>query len=222
MPLSPKIGHMGRLTTVSPSGPETGRKAAYFARNRAALIAATQILLGDKGWNSTIDEVAEHAGVSVSTVYKHFETKELLFETCITEAWNDWETWAFAIVAETKDPLEQLVLPMRLMVRTDKTHPIFAKMFGTNLGPVADLVPQFTKNLGLHLRELAKTGVISIDNSEIRISNMKAILLRAFQEYIKSPNGKVADADLAIELGLPLLGISAAKAKSLMKMPLPI
>ena len=204
------------------SGPESGRKAAYFARNRAALISATQILLGDKGWQATIDEVAEHAGVSVSTVYKHFETKELLFETCITEAWNDWETWAFALVAASQDPFEQLVLPMRLMVRTDKTHPIFAKMFATNLGPVAELVPQFTKNLGLHFRKLAESGVISIDNPDIRISNMKAILLRAFQEHVKNPNGDVANADLAIELGLGLLGISASKAKELMQLSLPI
>jgi AcrR family transcriptional regulator len=213
---------MVKTSDSAPIGPEAGRKAAYFARNRAALISATQILLGETGWQATIDEVAEHAGVSVSTVYKHFETKELLFETCITEAWNEWEIWAFSLVAESKDPLEQLVLPMRLMVRTYKTHPVFAKMYAMNLGQVAELVPQFTKNLGLHLHQLAKSGVISIDNAEIRISNMKAILLRAFQEHVKNPKGKVSDADLAIELGLPLLGIAAAKAKKLMELPLPI
>jgi AcrR family transcriptional regulator len=213
---------MWKLSENPPVGPEAGRKAAYFARNRAALISATQILLGDKGWNATIDEVAANAGVSVSTVYMHFETKELLFETCITEAWNDWEQWAFSLVAESKDPLEQLVLPMRLMVRTYKTHPTFANMYATNLGQVAELVPQFTMNLGLHIRNLVKSGAISIDNAEIRISNMKAILLRAFQEHVKNPKGKVSDADLAIELGLPLLGIAPAKAKALMELPLPI
>ena len=205
-----------------PSGPESGRKAAYFARNRAALISATQVPLGDKGWTATIDEVAEHAGVSVSTVYKHFETKELLFESCISEAWNEWEQWAFALVAESKDPLEQLVLPMRLMVRTYKTHPTFAKMYATNLGQVAELVPTFTKNLGLHLRRLAASGSISIDHPDTRINNMKAILLRAFEEHVKNPKGKVADADLAIELGLPILGIAPAKARALMELPLPI
>lgn len=203
-------------------GPEAGRKAAYFARNRAAIVSTTQVLLGDLGWQATIDQVAEHAGVSVSTIYKHFETKEQLFETCITEAWGDWEKWAFALVAESDDPFEQLVLPMRLMLRTDITHPIFAKMFATNLGPVAELVPQFTKNLGLHLRKLAESGVITVDNLDIRIRNMKAILLRAFQDHIQDPKGEISDADLAIELGLPLLGISPAKAKSLMALPLPI
>jgi len=85
---------MGKMNEPAATGPEGGRKAAYFARNRAALIAATQVLLGDKGWNATIDEVAANAGVSVSTVYKHFETKDLLFETCAVDAWTDFESWA--------------------------------------------------------------------------------------------------------------------------------
>lgn len=212
---------MGKTIKGPGLDPAVGRKAAYFARNRAALISATQVLLGEKGWHSTIDEVAEHAAVSVSTIYKHFDTKENLFETCITEAWQEWEKWAFSLVSESKDPFEQFVLPMRLMIRVQKTHPIFAKMFAKNLGPVSELVPQFTKNLGLHMRKLVKSGVVTIDNPDIRISNMKAILLRAFQEQVQNPKGKTSDAELAIELGLPLLGIAPSKAKSLMALPLP-
>jgi AcrR family transcriptional regulator len=61
-----------------------GRKSAYVARNRRALLLATQRVLSTIGPEATIDEVAAQAQVAVSTIYQHFESKELLFSTAIT------------------------------------------------------------------------------------------------------------------------------------------
>jgi AcrR family transcriptional regulator len=212
-----------RETTGKPVvGPEAGRKAAYFARNRAALISATQILLGDKGWNATIDEVAANAGVSVSTVYKHFETKDLLFETCAIEGWNEFEAWALQRAINFRDPLEQLVVPMRLMIRGQMSHPVLAQMLAKNVAEFTALVPLFTKNLGNHMRELVKAKVLDIDHPDLRIMNLKAVLIRIFFLQLENPKPKQAEADLALSLALPMIGISPAKAKALMELPLPI
>jgi AcrR family transcriptional regulator len=219
---SPKIVTMGKSSEKAPVGPEAGRKAAYFARNRAALISATQVLLGEKGWNATIDEVAAHAGVSVSTVYKHFETKDLLFETCAIESWNEFEAWALQLAINFKDPLEQLVVPMRLMIRGQMSHPVLAQMLAKNVAEFTALVPLFTKNLGNHMRELVKAKVLEIDNPDLRIMNLKAVLIRVFFLQLESPKPKQAEADLALSLALPMIGISPAKAKALMELPLPI
>ena len=213
---------MVKVTQELAAGPETGRKAAYFARNRAALVAATQVLLGDKGWNATIDEVAEHAGVSVSTVYKHFESKDLLFETCAVDAWSNFESWALELAAQYKDPLEQLVVPMRLMIRGQKTHPVLAQMLAKNVAEFTALVPLFTKNLGIHMRELVKAKVLDIDHPDLRIMNLKAVLIRIFFLQLESAKEKQSEADLALSLALPMIGISPAKAKALMELPLPI
>jgi AcrR family transcriptional regulator len=213
---------MGETTEKPGAGPQSGRKAAYFARNRAALISATQVLLGAKGWNATIDEVAAHAGVSVSTVYKHFETKELLFETCAIDAWNEFEAWALELAKNSKDPLEQLVLPMRLMVRGQKSHPVLAQMLAKNVAEFTALVPLFTKNLGIHMRGLVKAKVLEIDHPDIRIMNLKAVLMRIFFFQLENPNAKQTEADLALSLALPMIGISPAKAKALMELPLPV
>ena len=48
------------MSAKADAAPEKGRKAAYFARNRAALVLATQDLLGEKGWVATIEEVASN------------------------------------------------------------------------------------------------------------------------------------------------------------------
>ena len=213
---------MAKSNDSEASGPEAGRKAAYFARNRAALISATQVLLGDKGWTATIDEVAEHAGVSVSTVYKHFETKELLFETCAIEGWNEFEAWALQLAAECKDPLEQLVVPMRLMIRGQKSHPVLAQMLAKNVAEFTALVPLFTKNLGNHMRELVKAKVLEIDHPDLRIMNLKAVLIRIFFLQLENPKAKQSESDLALSLALPMIGISPTKAKALMELPLPI
>lgn len=213
---------MGKTNDPAASGPEAGRKAAYFARNRAALISATQVLLGDKGWNATIDEVAAHAGVSVSTVYKHFETKELLFETCAREAWAAYESWALSVTASASDPIEQLVMPMRLMFRSNRTHPVFAMIFVRNVNEFTALVPLMTKNLGTHMRGLIKAKVLDVDHPDLRIMNLKAVLMRIFLQQLENPKSKDGDADLALSLALPMIGVSPAKAKALMELPLPI
>jgi AcrR family transcriptional regulator len=213
---------MGKTDESVASGPEAGRKAAYFARNRVALISATQALLGDKGWNATIDEVAAHAGVAVSTVYKHFETKELLFETCATEAWMEFESWALQLAVQCKDPLEQLVVPMRLMIRGRMSHPVLAQMLAKNLAEFTALVPLFTKNLGNRMRELVKAKVLEIDHPDLGIMNLNAVLVRIFFLQFENPKSKQSEADLALSLALPMIGISPAKAKALMELPLPI
>lgn len=213
---------MGKTDEPVASGPEAGRKAAYFARNRAALISATQVLLGDKGWNATIDEVATHAGVSVSTVYKHFETKELLFETCAIDAWTEFESWALQLAVKCQDPLEQLVVPMRLMIRGQQSHPMLAQMLAKNVAEFTALVPLITKNLGNHMRELVKAKVLEIDHPDLRIMNLKAVLIRIFFLQLENPKAKQSESDLALSLALPMIGISPAKAKALMELPLPI
>jgi AcrR family transcriptional regulator len=60
-----------------PVPPELGRKAAYVARNREALLKSTQEVLAIKGEMVTIEDIAEHAEVAVSTIYKHFKDKDI-------------------------------------------------------------------------------------------------------------------------------------------------
>jgi AcrR family transcriptional regulator len=210
------------MTAKAEAGPEKGRKAAYFARNRAALILATQELLGDKGWNATIEQVASHAEISVSTVYQHFDSKDELFKASISEAWATFVGWALKAASNTKDPLEQLVVPMRLMNRMHVTHPMFAKMVAKNQNEITQLIPALTKDLGDAMRQLLKAKILEVDNPEIRISNLKAVLWQIFLLHLNDPKAKATEADLAIAIALPMLGISASKATSITTAELPV
>ena len=211
---------MGKITDDKPGGPEKGRKAAYFARNRAALLLATQELLGDKGWNATIEEVAANAGVSVSTIYQHFKTKDELFRSCFIEGWTAFETWALESSASIEDPLERLVSPMRLMFRGATIYPTLTKMLVRNQAEVSLLVPLFTKNLGNAMRKLVKAKVLDVDHPDVRITNIKAVLMRTFILQLENPKSNPNDSDLALSLALPMIGIPAAKAKAITTGPL--
>ena len=71
-----------------------GRQAAYSARNRARLIKDAQEVLAEIGPSATIEQIASHAEVSPTTIYKYFENKDLLFIEALSEAWVGFLIWA--------------------------------------------------------------------------------------------------------------------------------
>ncbi len=54
-------------------------------RNRAQILEAAQAVFSEHGVGVPIDEVARRAGVGVGTLYRHFPTKETLFEAVIRQ-----------------------------------------------------------------------------------------------------------------------------------------
>ncbi|MCB1772158.1 MAG: TetR/AcrR family transcriptional regulator [Gammaproteobacteria bacterium] len=63
--------------TVRPGRPKSGQKA------QAILYAAGELFLSNGYQGTSMDAVAQRAGVSKQTVYSHFANKEELFKACI-------------------------------------------------------------------------------------------------------------------------------------------
>jgi len=57
---------------------------ADAAKNRERILAAAEATFTAEGVAAPIDAVAQRAGVGVGTVYRHFPTKEALFEAIVT------------------------------------------------------------------------------------------------------------------------------------------
>jgi AcrR family transcriptional regulator len=76
-------------TDVSPDGElceERSRPVRADAlRNRARVLKAAESVFAAEGISVPVDLIAEKAGVGVGTLYRHFPTKEKLFEAVLTE-----------------------------------------------------------------------------------------------------------------------------------------
>jgi AcrR family transcriptional regulator len=71
-------------TVVAGGATRSPRPArADAVRNRDRILAAAEEVFASEGISVPIDVVAERAGVGVGTLYRHFPTKEILFEAIV-------------------------------------------------------------------------------------------------------------------------------------------
>ena len=201
--------------------PELGRKAAYVMRNRAALLRSTQEVLAIKGQAATIEDIAEHAQIAVSTVYKHFKDKDALISATILNSFAEWESWAESFAMQSKDPLEQFVLPMRLFVRLNKTHPHHAQTLVNYFAVVAQIAPQLQIKLISHVNALNKAKLLKLENPLAAAKHFHAVITFAVFDQVTNPKATEKDADESVCAALRVLGIPDALANKLTHSPLP-
>ncbi|MEN3284768.1 MAG: hypothetical protein V7607_5908 [Solirubrobacteraceae bacterium] len=77
-------------------------------RNRHRILEAAAEAFAERGLTITMDDIAEHAGVGVGTVYRRFPQKELLIEALFEERVGELVALAERALEED-DPWEALV-----------------------------------------------------------------------------------------------------------------
>lgn len=203
------------MTTSNP-----GRKGAYMVRARARYLRAAEEVIATTGTDATIEQFALHADVAIATLYKHFGSKEGLIKAAMLDAKQKWETWQFDVLSPLTDPLEQLVLGLRLALRVGTTHPTLAVVMlrGRAAGyfDPMEMGASFIESA----RALADAGVISGDDLELRCQSVVSAVAAEGARQIVS-DADPAEGDKVVELVLPLLGLTPAKAKALAYSALP-
>lgn len=93
---------------------ETGRRPlrADAERNRRRILAAATEVFAERGLDATLDDIAEHAGVGVGTVYRRFPHKDTLIDTLFVER-IEAVAAAARRALDVADPWEALVAFMR-------------------------------------------------------------------------------------------------------------
>ena len=192
-----------------------GRQAAYSARNRAALIKAGQEVLAEIGPSATIEQLASHAEVSPTTIYKYFENKDELFVLALASAWNSWMEWALSQNL-SDDRLQRIIEIGRRLLRTGQTHPLFAQMLHNSLNENPNFMVEADEGEGKKVfKFLADAGELKNDNFEERwilwANTITGLTKSVLVDWTLSPE----QADAALGIGLSVWGISDAKAKKL-------
>jgi AcrR family transcriptional regulator len=94
---------MADVTETHPVPPLARALRADARRNREAVLEAARPLFAEKGFETQMDEVARRAKVGVGTVYRHFPTKEDLFDALVIARFELLAARAREAVAEAKE-----------------------------------------------------------------------------------------------------------------------
>jgi len=190
------------------------RQAAYSARNRAALIKATQEVLAATGPSATIEQLASHAQVSPTTIYKYFANKEALFAEAFSQMWEEWIQWS----SESKssdNPLETVLDAGRKVFRIKQHDPILAAVLHNVLKDPQFAIKAVQDEAERVLRTLAKMGALASEDFEERLILWKYIYAGICISLYVTESISPEQADVAFGIGLSIWGISEAKAKKI-------
>jgi len=198
----------------------TSRQAAYSARNRARLIKDAQEVLAEIGPSATIEQIASHAEVSPTTVYKYFENKDQLFIEALGEAWVGFLIWSSQFKTPG-DRLERTLDSGRKLFWAGQTHPQLAQMLHNCLDEMAEFLAHADNGEGKKaFYEIAKGGDLKLEDFDKRwtlwVNIYNGILRSVFVTEELTPE----EANVAFGIGLSVWGISEAKAKKLISRPL--
>jgi AcrR family transcriptional regulator len=208
------------MATKKQAASVTGnRQAAYSARNRAALITHAQEVLAEVGPSATIEQLAAHAQVSPTTIYKYFANKDVLFIEAFGQMWEEWIQWS----NQTKspgEPLETVLDAGRKLFRIKQHDPILAAVLHNILKDPLLATQAVEGEMIKVFRTLAKMGAIKSEDLEERLILWgylyQGISISVYVTETISPE----EADVAFGIGLSVWGISEAKAKKIISRPL--
>jgi AcrR family transcriptional regulator len=195
------------------------RQAAYTARNRAALIKAGQEVLAEKGPGATIEELANHAQVSPTTIYKYFASKEVLFAEAMNEIYHRWVVWAYN-GKPRGGSLETTLDTGRKLFWVKQSHPLFAKILHNTLRDPAFVITANANDAKLVFKNHADLGVLNKEEFDKRFILWSYSYVGILTAVHVTGELSPTEADESLGLALSIWGLSEAKAKKLISRPL--
>jgi len=195
------------------------RQAAYTARNRAALLKAGQEVLADIGPNATIEELAKHAQVSPTTIYKYFASKEVLFAEAMSEIYQRWVIWAYN-GKPRGGSLETSLDTGRKLFWVKQSHPLFAKILQNTLRDPTFVITANKNAAEAVFKNYAELGVLNKEDFDKRFIIWSYAYVGILTSVHVTQELSPTQAEESLGLALSIWGISEAKAKKLMSRPL--
>jgi AcrR family transcriptional regulator len=189
---APLCQPMGGEQMAQPSRP----LRADAARNRARVLEVAYDTFAAEGLAVPIDEIARRAGVGAGTIYRHFPTKEALFQAVIEDRMHRLVDDGRALL-ETAGPGEALFVYLRSLVLQwgagDRGLVDALAGFGIDIAAAApDAEDAFLAMLDELLRAAQQAGTARTD---IGVREVKAIMVgcQAMEAYNAELAERVTD-----------------------------
>ena len=152
------------MTDVGPERPARKTRADSL-RNRERVLDAARTVFAAAGQSGSLEAVARAAGVGTGTLYRHFPTRQALFEAVYRHEVDQLVVLAARL--ETEAPLEALRLWMRANVAFMATKKGMSAALAVAVHANPDLTASSVERLGRAaetlLRRAAQNGAIRDD-----------------------------------------------------------
>jgi AcrR family transcriptional regulator len=137
-------------------------------RNRDRLLEAAKTVFSAGGPDASLEAVARNAGVGIGTLYRHFPTREALFEAVYRHEVEELADLAERLKKETR-PINALRQWMRSIVKFVATKKGMSAALALAISKDSDLISyssdRLTRAIGLLLEQAVAAGEIRGDVS---------------------------------------------------------
>lgn len=142
-------------------------------RNRERVLAAAAEAFSSRGYDVPLDEIADAAGVGPGTVYRHFPTKEALFEAVSLARVRDHvaDARARATAADPGAAFDGFLA--RLAEEAERKRDLPDALAGAGAAGIAEAVNELQDALGVLLARAQAAGAV---RGEITVGDLIALL----------------------------------------------
>ena len=195
-----------------------GRMAAYKERNRLSLIKSAQEVLAEVGPDATIEELASHAEVSTTTIYKYFENKDELFAVALYNKWVEWVIWSHGM--ERNSSLEEIIKSIRQMMWVKETDPFFASIIKNVLGTHLFSMESVSTQDYDAFKKFANQGIIEKENFDIRFDIFCNSVFGLMHSVYVEETMKPEEAEEGLKMLLEIFKVPKGKITKIFNLPL--
>ena len=201
-----------------PATPASVGYVAHNERSRATFLQQGQDILETFGLNATTQQIQSVTGVSPSTLYRYFKSREAFLAESFESIWNPFIQISLDHASEFGDELIAMVYPLRVVLSVNKTNPKLAAIIGHKDFTSEDIYLGVRRDLVNHFQSLVETGELPNDRTEARMLVFTGSMIFLVRNAVRGLNSKQANEGL--ELALSALGLSNAQIEKVMKVPL--
>lgn len=204
--------------TVAP----TNRLELRKQRTRTALIKAAQTLIAQGRLAVPVLEITQLADVGMGSFYNHFDSKEQLFESAVTDVLDSYGELLDALTGDMEDAAEIFAASFRLTGRFFRSRPQESRILLSNWPVLVSsdrgLAPRALRDI----KAAAAAGRLKVDDPEVALAVAAGVLFGLGTLLARDPgrdDGATVDAvteDLLIMFGMP-----PREARKVCSRPLP-
>ena len=203
-----------------PTTPTSIGYAAHNERSRAAFLRHGQDILETFGLNATTQQIKSVTGVSPSTLYRYFRSREAYLAESFESIWTPWIKGFLDQASKYDDELITMVLPIRMVLTMSQTNPKLAAIIGHKDFRSEEVYLEVSQDWIRHFNSLVEAGLLPNDQTQARALVFTGSLLFLLRQVVQGLSSEVSDEGL--KLALSTLGLSQPQIEKVMQVPLPL